>query len=176
MLHFSPGNNSHPYYFCSGTLPDPRAYTKMNYPGQILITKFWQSCRPLANFTNIYHRKIDQFLDEKRNFYNHVILSAVQNESLKFPTVNRPPKLWPWYFMKFLVIYGRKYGGNTFMKLAPGACVIKLIMAVIKSQMTDYMCLCYENKLQPYSMGNDCSYGEIVTVEFLLWQSLRSFS
>jgi hypothetical protein len=32
VLHFMPGSNSHPYYFCSGTLPDPSAKKKMNYP------------------------------------------------------------------------------------------------------------------------------------------------
>jgi hypothetical protein len=32
VLHFMPGNNSHPYYFCSGTKPDPSKKKKMNYP------------------------------------------------------------------------------------------------------------------------------------------------
>ena len=32
VLHFMPGSNSHPYYFCSGTLPDPSVKKKMNYP------------------------------------------------------------------------------------------------------------------------------------------------
>ena len=32
VLFYMPGSNSHPYYFCSGRLPDPSVKKKMNYP------------------------------------------------------------------------------------------------------------------------------------------------
>ncbi len=36
VLHYMPGSNSHPYYFCSGTLPDPTVKKKVNYPITVL--------------------------------------------------------------------------------------------------------------------------------------------
>jgi hypothetical protein len=76
VMHFIPGNNSYPYYFCSGTNPDPYRKKKINYP----ITALTILC-PLIYFIVLV--KINLF---KHNEKAKIIPLSLPSQSRPLPS------------------------------------------------------------------------------------------